>query len=367
MSRLASRLDWSSFGYFSDEENAALLARTSLALRADGRFLLEVLDRDHLLQNFESKSLREVDGVRAWTSSRHPMTWIEILHVPRPACFGSFSLVLHSRYFGRAGWLSTWCSAEVSSMESLEHVEDRMSSRIRWVATLSGGLGAGLMILLLWVVFYWVPTDRSQGVVQRIFYVHLPAALVAFLAFGIVAVSSALFLWKRDERFDTAALSAAEGGMVFTAIVLITGPLWGRVAWGAWWVWDPKLTLTLVLWFIYLGYFLVRASTQNSERGKRFAAVLGIIGCLDIPPIYFSVKWFRSLHPGPVVMRAGGPGLDHEMLTTLCLGIVATVLVFLSAFLFRYRFGRLRQEMVHRGAAASRPPARVPEPRAGRR
>ncbi|TFH66590.1 MAG: cytochrome C assembly protein, partial [Gemmatimonadales bacterium] len=139
-----------------------------------------------------------------------------------------------------------------------------MSPKIRWIGAISGTLGVGLMVLVHWMVFFWVPTEQTQGVAQRIFYIHVPAAWVAFMAFGIVAVFSALYLWRKDVRFDMAACSAAEGGMVYTVLVLLTGPLWGRVAWGAWWVWDPKLTLTLLLWFIYLGYFLVRGSTDNS-------------------------------------------------------------------------------------------------------
>jgi heme exporter protein C len=172
--------------------------------------------------------------------------------------------------------------------------------------------------------------------------------VVAFLAFGIVACCSAIYLWKKDERLDTAAVSAAEGGMVFTVIVLLTGPLWGRIAWGTWWTWDPKLTLTLLLWFIYGGYFLVRASTPNPERGRRFAAVIGIVGALDIPLIYFSVVWFRSLHPGPVIIRPGGPSVEPRMLTTLFVGFGATTLIFLSLFLLLYRVNRLKLSLERR-------------------
>jgi len=233
-----------------------------------------------------------------------------------------------------------------------------MSPKIRWIGAISGTLGVGLMVLVHWMVFFWVPTERTQGVVQRIFYIHVPAAWVAFMAFGIVAAFSALYLWRKDVRFDMAAHSAAEGGMVYTVIVLLTGPLWGRVAWGAWWVWDPKLTLTLLLWFIYLGYFLVRASTDNSERGNRFAAVLGIVGALDIPLIYFSVVWFRSMHPGPVVMKADGPSIEPEMLATLFTGLGASTLIFISLFLFRYRLERVKQAMIHREMMAEmHPPA----------
>lgn len=235
-----------------------------------------------------------------------------------------------------------------------------MSPKLRWIASISGTLGVGLMLVVHWMVFFWVPTERSQGIVQRIFYIHVPAAWVAFMAFGIVAVFSALYLWRKNVRYDMAAHSAAEGGMVYTVIVLLTGPLWGRVAWGTWWVWDPKLTLTLILWFIYLGYFLVRASTDNSERGRRFAAVLGIVGALDIPLIYFSVVWFRSMHPGPVVMRGDGPSIEPEMLATLMTGLAASTLIFLSLFLFRYRLERVKQAVAVQQMDADRRTARGP-------
>lgn len=196
--------------------------------------------------------------------------------------------------------------------------------------------GVALTLVLHWMVFFWVPTEASMGIIQRIFYIHVPAAWVAFFAFGIVALTSAVYLWLGDERLDQASLAAAEGGMVFTTVVLLTGPLWGKIAWGTYWTWEPRLTLTLLLWFIYLGYFLVRTSTENPERGKRFAAVVGIVGALDIPLIHLSVVWFRSLHPGPVVMKPEGPTLASEMLTTLGVGFVAFTLLFLGLFLMRY-------------------------------
>lgn len=226
-----------------------------------------------------------------------------------------------------------------------------MSSKIRWTGLVLGILGVALTLVLHWMVFFWVPTERTMGVVQRIFYIHVPAAWVAFLAFGVVAVCSAIYLWLKDERLDMAALAAAEGGMLFTTIVLLTGPLWGRVAWGTWWTWEPRLTLTLLLWFIYLGYFMVRASTENPQRGKRFAAVVGIVGALDIPLIHLSVQWFRSLHPAPVVMRPEGPSLHPDMLATLFTGLGAMTLLFFSLFLYRYGLERARQEALHRELA----------------
>jgi heme exporter protein C len=212
-------------------------------------------------------------------------------------------------------------------------------------------LGVGLSILVLWMVFFWVPTEINQGVVQRIFYMHVPAAWVAFMAFGIVAFASAVYLWLGDERADMAAVAAAEGGMVFTAIVLITGPLWGKIAWGTYWTWEPRLTLTLLLWFIYMGYFMVRAATENPEKGKRFAAVVGIVGALDIPLIHVSVLWFRSLHPQPVVMKAEGPTLHPDMLTTLLMGFLAFTVLFVGLMILRYGLERAQRELQLREVA----------------
>lgn len=227
-----------------------------------------------------------------------------------------------------------------------------MSSKIRWTGAVLGLLGVAMTLYLHWMVFFWVPTERTMGVVQRIFYIHVPAAWVAFMAFGIVAICSAVYLWLKDERLDMAAVAAAEGGILYTAIVLLTGPLWGKVAWGTWWTWEPRLTLTLLLFFIYIGYFLVRSSTENPQKGRRFAAVVGIIGALDIPLIHLSVQWFRSLHPAPVVMKPEGPSLHPDMLATLFVGLGASTLIFFSFFLFRYGLERMKRALDHRQMAS---------------
>lgn len=232
-------------------------------------------------------------------------------------------------------------------------------SRVRWGALALGGAGVALTVLFHWQVFFRVPTEASMGIVQRIFYIHLPAAWVAFFAFGIVALCSAVYLWLGEEKLDQAAVAAAEGGMVFTTIVLTSGPLWARLAWGTWWTWEPRLTLTLLLWFIYLAYFLVRNTTDHRERGRRYAAVVGIVGALNIPLIHMSVLWFRSLHPQPVVARTDGPQLHPDMLATLLVALGAWTLVFLSLFLLRYGVGRLEAaaERAAANVARAAPPA----------
>jgi heme exporter protein C len=209
-----------------------------------------------------------------------------------------------------------------------------------------------MSMAVLWMVFFWVPTEANQGVVQRIFYLHVPAAWVAFLAFGVVAFASAVYLWLGDERADMAALAAAEGGIVFTAVVLLTGPLWGKIAWGTYWTWEPRLTLTLLLFFIYVGYFMVRSATENVEKGRKFAAVVGIVGALDIPLIHVSVLWFRSLHPQPVVLKAEGPTLHPDMLTTLLTSVVAFTVLFAGILILRYGLERAERGLQYREATS---------------
>ncbi len=223
-------------------------------------------------------------------------------------------------------------------------------------------LAAVVFLVAFWMIFFYVPTERTMGIVQRIFYVHVPSAWVAFLAFGVVALCSAGYLWLRDERLDAIALSAAELGVVFTTAVLLTGPLWGKIAWGTWWTWEPRLTLTLLLWFIYVGYFMLRGATESPERGKRFAAVLGILGAFNIPLIHVSVNWFRSLHPQPVILRPEGPSADPEIVITLLVSLLGFTLAFFSLLLYRYVLERLRTRLeLLKVQQASPPPVLTPE------
>jgi heme exporter protein C len=226
-------------------------------------------------------------------------------------------------------------------------------SGMRRAGTALTVLGLLGMAFVYWLSFFWVSTEVSQGVAQRIFYVHVPAAWTSFLAFGLCALTSGMYLWLRDERLDRAAVAAAEGGMVFATIMLTTGPLWGRIAWGTYWTWEPRLTLTLLLWFIFLGYFMVRSSSDNPEKGKRFAAVVAIIGALDIPFIHLSVLWFRSLHPQPVVVKPEGPTLPGDMLTLLMTSLAVFTLLFFGLFLLRYALEGLRAGLDERARRAS--------------
>lgn len=212
-----------------------------------------------------------------------------------------------------------------------------------WLATTVSLLGVALVLLLLWEVFFWVNTESTMGVIQRVFYVHVPAMWTAFFAFGLAALASGVYLWLGDERADWTAVAAAEGGILFTTAGLISGSLWGKIAWGTLWTWEPRLTSTLLLWFIYLGYFVVRRATENPERARRFAAVVAIVGALDIPIIHVSVLWFRSLHPQPVVLNTQTPmNLDRDMGLTLMTGLTAFTLLFLGLLALRYGLERNR-------------------------
>lgn len=209
-------------------------------------------------------------------------------------------------------------------------------------------LGVASLILVplsMAAIFLYAPAERVQGNVQRLFYLHLPLAWIAYLAFFIVFVGSLLYLWRRDDRWDHLAQAAAELGVVFTTLVLITGSIWARPIWGTWWSWDARLTTTLVLWFIYVGYVMVRSYAPDERRGARYAAVLGIVGFLDVPIVHQSVTWWRTLHPEPVVAAAGGPNMPATMLQTLILCLVAFTVLFAWLLEQRFRLERLRAEL----------------------
>jgi heme exporter protein C len=202
-----------------------------------------------------------------------------------------------------------------------------------------------LVPLSLAAIFLYAPTERVQGNVQRIFYLHLPLAWIAYLAFFIVFVASIAYLRTRLARWDILARCSAELGVVFTTLVLVTGSLWARPVWGTWWSWDARLTTTLMLWFIYVGYLMLRSYVADEQRAARFSAVLGIIGFLDVPIIHQSVVWWRTLHPGPVVVQPEGPAMPGAMLQTLVLSLVALTLVFVWLLQQRYRLERVRGEV----------------------
>ena len=200
------------------------------------------------------------------------------------------------------------------------------------------GLTAVLMVVDIYLIFMWAPTatEEHQFNLQRVFYFHIPLAWVSFLAFFIVLVGSIFYLWKRSTRLDAVAYAAAEIGVVFTTLVLITGSIWARGIWELWWTWEPRLTTTLILWFIYLAYLMIRGYAPTPVLKARYSAVIGIVGFIDVPIVYFAASWWRGLHPEPVVGPTSTAGsLDPSMYIVLMFSMVTLTVLF--AFLLRER------------------------------
>ena len=188
------------------------------------------------------------------------------------------------------------------------------------------GLSFSLMLAALGLVFIYVPTEKNMGVVQRIFYFHVPVAWISLLAFLVVFIGSILYLWKREEKWDVLARSSGEIGFVFITLVLITGPIWAKPAWGTWWTWDTRLTSSLVLWFMYLAYIMVRSLAVEKSQGARFSAAVGIVGFIDVPIVYLAIRLWRTQHPGPVIFEGG---LEGSMLLTLIVSVAAFTVLYL--------------------------------------
>jgi heme exporter protein C len=209
------------------------------------------------------------------------------------------------------------------------------------------GLVLAAMMASLYMVFLYAPTEATMGDVQRIFYFHVPSAWVAFFAFFLVFLFSLVYLFQRRKKWDALAASAAEVGVMFCTLVLITGPIWAKPAWGVWWTWDARLTLTLVLWLIYVAYIMLRHYMVDPERRATFAAVLGVLGFIDVPLVYFSIRWWRTQHPQPVMAGGEDSGLDPQMRATLFVCLTAFTLLFIVLLRTRVRLLGLRDEVDH--------------------
>jgi heme exporter protein C len=197
----------------------------------------------------------------------------------------------------------------------------------------------------------FTPSEALQGPAQKILYVHVPAAFVAlYLAFALMAVCSALYLFLKDEKLDRLAESLAEVGLAYTTVVLITGPIWAKPIWGAWWTWDARLTSTLFLWFIILGYLLLRGAVEDRGMRARYSAVLGLLAALLIPFIHLSVYLFRTMHPEPIILKPSAPSMSPEMLRTFIASFLAFTLLFLGFVRARYRYATLRDTLQDREA-----------------
>ncbi len=220
-----------------------------------------------------------------------------------------------------------------------------MGSESRVERTL-GVLALVAMLAGSYVGLAVVPADAAQGNVQRLMYVHVPAAWLAFLAFFIVFVMSVLYLIQRDERWDRVAASSAEIGVVFTVVTLLLGMMWGKPTWGVFWTWDPRLTTTAILLAIYVGYGALRSFADDGEKRARWSAIVGVIGFANVPIVYMSVTWWRTLHQPPSSPRSVSP----DILWTLMLNLAAFTIVYAYLMVRRIRFAKLEGELEKRMA-----------------
>ncbi len=181
------------------------------------------------------------------------------------------------------------------------------------------GISSILMILTLYMIFLYVPVEKEMGIVQKIFYLMVPMGWLALLSFLIVFIGSILYLIKKDSKWDVLAHSSASIGILFTALALIIGAIWAKPVWGVWWTWEARLTATLVLFMLYVAYFMVRSFTADEARGATFAAVIGIVGFIDIPIIALATTLWRGMHPGGIIFTGG---LAPSMLLTLIISLI---------------------------------------------
>jgi heme exporter protein C len=205
----------------------------------------------------------------------------------------------------------------------------------------------GIAVLAVIAVYiraiYFTPVEALQGPSQKIFYLHLGAVIAGYLAFGVVALMSLVHLWLRDERADRLAAAACEIALLFFTVVLITGPLWAKPIWGAWWSWELRTTLTLLLWFLGIGYLILRGAIEDQAMRARYSAVLGLMQALLIPFIHLSVYLVKAMHPMPILLKPDRPSLPPEMLATLLGSIGAFLLLSIALMRARYRYSLLNE------------------------
>ncbi|MFH1626474.1 MAG: cytochrome c biogenesis protein CcsA, partial [Pseudomonadota bacterium] len=196
-----------------------------------------------------------------------------------------------------------------------------------------------VMLLALYAIFIYAPVEKTMGIVQKIFYLHVPSAFLSFFAFFITFLASIIYLYKRDQRWDVIASCSAEIGVIFCTVVLITGPIWAKPIWDVWWTWDPRLTTTLILWFIYIAYLMIRGVVGENQRSN-FSAVFGILGFVNVPITFLAIRVWRTIHP--VIITRAGINISTPMRHTLVIALVAFCLLFFWLLMNRIRLEKLK-------------------------
>jgi heme exporter protein C len=207
-----------------------------------------------------------------------------------------------------------------------------------------------VMILALYMAFIQAPREKTMGDLQRIFYFHVPAGMVGLLAFAVNFIASVAYLFKKDRKWDGLALASAESGVVFLAIILITGPIWAKPAWGEWWTWSPRLTSSLVLWLLYIAYLLIRNYVPDPERRATMSAVFGIIAFVDAPIVWFSIRWWRDMHPSAMIETGGlSPAMRPALWT--CVAAYLVLMIYLIRRRYYQEIVQQELEQIERNAA----------------
>jgi heme exporter protein C len=219
--------------------------------------------------------------------------------------------------------------------------EKRTQQRSLGLAAIA--LTALLMVVSLYLIFLYAPRERMMGDVQRIFYVHLPLAWNGLLAFGVTFVLSILYLRTRRVSYDRWAAASAEVGLVFTTLMLITGSLWARAVWGTYWTWEPRLTTAFLLWLMYAFYLILRRYIENQEKMRLLAAAYGIVAFINVPIVFMSIRWWRTLHP--VVIKASGFQMEPEMVQTLMVALVSFTVFYGLLLWERARLEQLKERL----------------------
>ncbi|HEX9729203.1 MAG TPA: cytochrome c biogenesis protein CcsA [Gemmatimonadales bacterium] len=218
---------------------------------------------------------------------------------------------------------------------------DRAFRLARWGGVVTGAALLGVAGVYVRALVY-TPVERFQGPAQKIFYIHVPSAWGALLGFAVTGVLSILYLWVKDRRIDIAAAASAEVGVALSVVLLTTGPIWGKPIWGTWWTWDARLTSTLFLFLLFVGYLVMRGVVVDPGLRSRFSAVIGVMGLVLIPFIHLTVYMFRTLHPAPIVLKPSKPSLPGEMLVTLLTSVAVFTVVYLGFLTQRYALGLIR-------------------------
>ncbi|MFQ6078640.1 MAG: cytochrome c biogenesis protein [Thermodesulfobacteriota bacterium] len=211
----------------------------------------------------------------------------------------------------------------------------------RWINIACEFTTLAAMLVALYAIFLYAPIEKTMGIIQKIFYFHVSSAFLSFFAFFIVFVASILYLYRRDRKWDILAQSSAEIGVMFCTLVLITGPIWAKPVWNVWWTWDPRLTTTLILWFIYVSYLMLRKMAGEGQKAA-FAAVFGIAGFINVPITFFAIRIWRTIHP--IVIRSSGISVTSPMLYTLIITLWAFALLYFHLLKARIRLERMREE-----------------------